>query len=425
MPHAPGRKVTVLPIGIALVAVVYVLYAWDRIVVPVELVEIRAAYGLSQSEAGMFASVFTFGLALTAIAAGLLVVRFGIRAILVIGALLFSACTGYISIGFNLADLMLARVGAGVGEGLYNVAVYSFLGNLTERHRGAAAGAAGSLFGVGLFLGPPAVTWLQARTGDWRGPFLILAAVGILGGLAIGAVLRGLPRAGTTDLPASPIMPRLLSLATRRNIVAAIVVGVNGVGVYAFISVYETYLRTVQHLSHPDASLVFSAFGFGQIIGGLPAGLLADRIGRRPFLIGAALCNAMLGALAFSMDAGIAPAIVVCLFVGASMNGIYVNGYATVQDQVSKADIPLGTGVLATVYFLTASPSGWLLFQATDAFGWKLGSVLVYTVPYLVAVALLVLTPGLGRAVTRMERKGASLPPSPVSATADPHFGQP
>jgi len=202
-------------------------------------------------------------------------------------------------------------------------------------------------------------------------------------------------------------------------------VGVNGVGVYAFISVYETYLRTVQHLSHSDASLVFSAFGFGQIIGGLPAGLLADRIGRRPFLIGAALCNAVLGALAFSLDTGIAPAIVVCLLVGASMNGVYVNGYATVQDQVDKADIPLGTGVLATIYFLTASPSGWLLFQSTDAFGWGLGSILVYTVPYMVAVGLLVLTPMIGRAETRTEPVATGLPSPALAVTADPQLGGP
>src|SRR5580704_13190872 len=112
------------------VAVVYLVYAWDRVVVPVELVEVRGAYGLSVGSSSLIASVFTFGLALTALPAGLLVVRWGTRTTLVVGALLFSLCTAYVPLGFGLTDLLGARILAGVGEGFYNVAMYSFLAGL-------------------------------------------------------------------------------------------------------------------------------------------------------------------------------------------------------------------------------------------------------------------------------------------------------
>jgi MFS family permease len=166
-------------------AVVYLIYAWDRVVVPVELVEVRGAYGLTLSSSSLIASVFTFGLALTALPAGMLVARWGTRTTLVVGAILFSVCTAYVPLGFGMADLLGARIVAGVGEGFYNVAMYSFLAGLTVRYRGAAAGVATTLFGLGILTGPPVIAWMQAYSQDWHQPFFVLAAVGILGALAI------------------------------------------------------------------------------------------------------------------------------------------------------------------------------------------------------------------------------------------------
>lgn len=94
----PGLRPVLGPL--AVMAVVYLVDAWDRVVVPVELVEVRRAYGLSLSGSSLIASVFTFGLALTALPAGLLVARWGMRTTLVVGA----SCSRFVPPGSRSAS---------------------------------------------------------------------------------------------------------------------------------------------------------------------------------------------------------------------------------------------------------------------------------------------------------------------------------
>ena len=379
-----------------IMAVVYLIYAWDRVVVPVELVEVRAAYGLSLSSSSIIASVFTFGLALTALPAGLLTVRWGTRTTLIAGAVLFSICTAYVPLGFGIADLLGARVLAGVGEGLYNVAMYSFLAGLTVRYRGAAAGVATTLFGLGMLTGPPVISWLQEFSATWQGPFYALAVVGILGALALRLLIDRRANQTSTE-QAAPILPRLVRVVTPRNLVVLLAAAANGVGVYAFISVYVTFLRTEGHLTQAVASYIFSAYGLGGLLGGIPMGYLADRVGRRRFLIVALLLAGIAGAVAFTVAPAVVPSVIANFCLGMLLNGSYSNCYAAIQDGVAPEDIPIATGLLATVYFLTASFSGWLLVTAAGFAGWSLGAVMVYTLPYWICAVLFFFSTGMER----------------------------
>ena len=395
---ASTKSVAVAPVlaPLLVMAVVYLIYAWDRVVVPVELVEVRAAYGLSLSSSSIIASVFTFGLALTALPAGLLVARWGTRTTLVVGALLFSACTLCVPLGWGLPDLLGARVLAGVGEGFYNVAMYSFLAGLTVRYRGAAAGVATTLFGLGLLTGPPVISWLQQFSADWHRPFFVLAAAGVIGALALQVLIGPANNQGSTKR-AESMLPRLARVVTPRSLIILLAAGANGVGVYAFISVYVTFLRTNWHMGQDTAAYVFSAYGLGGLLGGVPMGYIADRVGRRRFLIIALLLAGVAGAAAFMAPPSMALALVANFCLGMLLNGSYSNCYAAIQDEVLPEDIPIATGLLATVYFLTASFSGWLLVSAAGSFGWSYGAMLVYTLPYWTCAVLFFFARGMGR----------------------------
>jgi MFS transporter, DHA1 family, inner membrane transport protein len=396
VPAAKIAEPTPVLAPLLVMALVYLVYAWDRVVVPVALVEVRAAYGLSLSSSSVIASVFTFGLALTALPAGLLVVRWGTRTTLVLGAILFSLCTAYVPLGFGLADLLGARVLAGVGEGFYNVAMYSFLAGLTLRYRGAAAGIATTLFGLGILTGPPVISWLQQYSAAWQGPFYVLAIVGILGALALQLLID---RSANRTAPAarSPILSGVVRVITPRTLVVLMAAAANGIGVYAFISVYVTFLRTDGHLGQQAAAFIFSAYGLGGLLGGIPMGYLADRIGRRRFLIGALLLAGIAGATAFTVAPALIPSVIANLALGMLLNGSYSNCYAAIQDEVAAEDIPIATGLLATVYFLTASFSGWLLVTAAGLVGWSAGAMLVYTAPYWICAMLFFFSRGMER----------------------------
>jgi MFS transporter, DHA1 family, inner membrane transport protein len=368
-------------------AVVYLIYAWDRVVVPVTLVEVRAAYRLSLSSSSLIASVFTLGLAITALPAGLLVARWGTRTTLVVGALLFSACTIYVPFGIGLADLLGARVAAGVGEGFYNVAMYSFLAGLTVRYRGAAAGVATTLFGLGMLSGPPAISWIQRSSADWHMSFYALGLAGIVGALALWLLIDAKwDRSG--PLENAPMWPRVIGVITRRSAIVLAAAAANGVGVYAFISVYVTFLRTSWHIDQGTAAFVFSAYGLGGLLGGIPMGYIADRIGRRRFLVVSFLLAGIAGAVAFMAPPNLVVALLANFCLGMLLNGSYSNCYAAIQDEVADEDIPIATGLLATVYFLTASFSGWLLVSASGILGWGGGAMMVYTLPYWICAVL-------------------------------------
>jgi MFS family permease len=289
---------------------------------------------------------------------------------------------------------MVSRVIAGVGEGFYNVAMYSFLAGLTVRYRGAAAGFASTLFGLGILTGPPVISLIQKFTGDWHRPFFLLAAVGIVGALAI-RVLIGNENNLKAAIDAPPMLPRLKRVITARTLVVLLAAAANGVGVYAFISVYVTFLRTHWHMDQATASFVFSAYGVGGLLGGIPMGLIADRIGRRRFLIVALLLSGVAGALVFAVPPSITASVLVNFCFGMLLNGTYSNCYAMIQDEVPDEDIPIATGLLATVYFLTASFSGWLLVTAARATSWPEGAMLIYTLPYWICALLFFLARGL------------------------------
>jgi MFS family permease len=393
----PEQKTPGLPVaGLILISLVYIVYAWDRIVFPIELVEISKTFGFSLSSAGFLATVFVLGIALTAIPAGLIVIRYGARASLVVGAVIFSLATGYTPIGFGFADLTIARVVSGIGEGLYNIAVFSFLGGLSEKYRGTCTGIAASLFGIGLFLGPLVVAQILTLSGEWQTAFYVFAAAGILGAILIGIALRR--RDLQSDKTTGPVTwERLRRVLVPENIAVAVMMAINGFGLYSFLGLYETFLRTAQHMDLAMASTVFSLFGIGNIIGGSPAGYMADMIGRKLYLLLAAIGCAIFGVAAYVVTPTPWLIATICFTFGLGVNSIYTNCYALVQDQVEKKDIPLGTGVLATIYFLMGAISGYLLVLARDALGWSLGSVVAYGVPYLLAALIVIGLMFLGR----------------------------
>lgn len=378
-----------LPVaGLVIIGIVYIIYAWDRIVFPIELVEISKSFGFEMGAAGFLATVFVLGIALTAIPAGFVVMRYGTRASLVVGAVIFSVATGYTAIGHGLTDLTVARIISGVGEGLYNIALFAFLGGLSDRYRGTLTGVAASLFGIGLFLGPPVVAAILSFSGHWETAFWVFAAAGIVGAALIGVTL---PRHDVASVKATgPVTwERLRSVLAGRNLAVSAVMAINGFGLYSFLGLYETFLRTAHRMDLTTASAVFSLFGIGSLIGGAPAGYLADRIGRKLYLLLASVGCAVFAVAAYTAPSTSWLLAVLCFLVGFGVNSIYTNCYALVQDQVAKADIPLGIGVLATIYYLIGGISGYLLIQARDAFGWGGGSVVAYGVPYIIAALII------------------------------------
>ncbi len=372
------------PTALALISFIFLIYVWARVIVPLELVEIRAQFGFSLAQGGLLATVFTLGVTLMAIPAGIFAMRFGTRASLVLGVVLFSLATAWTGSGFGLASMLASRVAGGIGESFYNISLLSLLGRSTEKHRATAAGFPASLFGIGMFLAPSVIGSAMVLTGGWQMPFFVLAATGLASAALLWVLLGGDQAAREPRAPLT--LAALRAFSRPANFALLAVVAIDGIAAYSFIGLYQTFLRTDQGFSLASAAVVFSAFGLGQVIGGVPLGWLADRIGRRHYLPAAIALAALIGTSIFALPASVPVSSICALLFGMATNSIWVVSIALIQDQVEPARIPLATGTLAIFYYGTASFSGWLLASAQHSLGWTGAAALLYGAPYMFAL---------------------------------------
>lgn len=379
--------------SLIILGIVYLFYVWDRMVIAITLVEVRKAFSLSLPQGGLLATVFTLGITLGAFAAGLLVTRYGPKRMLVLGAVIFSACTLWSGGAPDFTWMMASRIGGGLGEALFNVALFSFLATRSGSNRGAAAGFPATMFGIGIFLGPNVIASFLLLTGHWRGPFIILAIAGGMGALVLAAFLPH--DAQQTNIASRKLnVSRLHKLLTSQLIVILFIVAVNGIAVYSFIGLFTTFLREDRHLSLQLASLILSLFGVGQIIGGVPMGYLADRVGRRPYMVIAAVITGLAAMLVFGKFSFPLVAASALVF-GLGSNSMYTNCMALGHECVESQDVPLVTGFINTIFFLTAAFSGWILASIKDAIGWQMSGIVLYGLPLIACALLLLLLSGI------------------------------
>jgi MFS family permease len=284
-----------------------------------------------------------------------------------------------------------------MGEGLFNVALFSYLGGLSKTYRGTFTGLAASLFGIGHAIAPSVIGLIIGISGSWRGPFLVFGSAGLVGAAWIIWLLND---SREKDGLSSSVFAvgRLPQVFKPRNLAVCAVIACQGFCGYAYISIVGTYLREQQGMPAASAGLVFGAMGVGAIFGGAPMGFIADKLGRKLYLVVATLTAAISATLIFNISTALWLTIALSFLFGLAGNSIYANCYALIHDQVEKLLAPLAVGVLATIYFLPASVSGYVLPAAAAHLGWEGASLLVfggsYGIAFLVMLALIWAGPG-------------------------------
>jgi MFS family permease len=373
----PLRHITAL----TLLFLVYVLYAWDRLAIPVELVEIRKAYDLGPLIAGTLSSVFTLGISICVLPAGFLVSRIGIRRGLVGSVIVFSVATGYTAFGRGATDLIVARIFTGAGEALFSVCLLSFLSGLSDRWKAMMIGLSPSIYGLSTIIGGPVVAMVARTTGNWKTVFVLLAAAGVTLAMPL-ALTTWSPEAHRSVKDKTPLRQRLRQSVNARTVRLYAVVALGGICIYGLQTMLINYQREYNHLDMASASSTLSFIGLGVIVGGVPLGALSDRIGRERALVLACLCSAVVGPLIFTLPYSFLTTMPLCFVFGAAGGVLYVTGIALAESSVPIASVPLTTGLLLTVYYGAAALSGTLFEWAEHLRG---GLIVMFAGPYLLA----------------------------------------
>ena len=254
----------------------------DRIVMNVLAVPIQAEFKLTDTQVGLLTGL---AFAVLNVTLGIVVARYAERgrrmSLIALGTLLWSLATAACGLVGTWFQLLLARIGVGVGEAVGLPATQSVISDYFPPGRRATAMSVLLLAPpVGAFLGSAGGSWIGQEYG-WREAFLVATIPGAV--LAVAAwVLIAEPPRGRYDAEQGSEVPslgsvfrRLVGFASARQLLAgSTIASMVGFGLNSFM-----------------AFLLVRKFDFSLAEAGLFAGLLASLPGAISVVAGGRLAD--------------------------------------------------------------------------------------------------------------------------------------
>jgi MFS family permease len=350
---------------------------------------IRREWGLSDTALGLLGTVFTLLYAIVGLPLGRLSDRTERRWILAAGVFTWSVLTAASGVARNFSQLIVARLGVGVGEATCSPASTSLLGDLFPtaiRARAVAIWMLGLPLGLGLANG--AGGWILQNWG-WRNAFYVAAVPGIL--CAVAALMIREPKRGAAEAHAVGARrragnPYLLVLSIPTMLWIIVSGALHNFNMYALGSFVAPFLVRFHRMNFLDAGWVAAAvYGFSGIVGLVGGGALADRLYRRRvdgrLIVGtlSIVVSAPFMFLALMRSPG--DVIGFALLMGTGCGVMYAY-YATVYSTLHDVVEPSLRGTAMALYFFamyvlgaslgpvgTGLVSDYFTFQAASAAG--------------------------------------------------------
>ena len=235
---------------------------------------IMKSLSLSPGAFGLVLSCFGLGYLIAQLPGGMLGDRFGARAMLVGGPLLWAAFTGLTGLAATVAGLLAARICLGFAEGLSTSSLYKVIGdNFAPKQRSRALAISFTAVPLGLTFAGLLVGKLTGALG-WRAMFFLMMVPALL---AAAAGLALLPRDRGRDLrPAAVPDEQRTSfgdvIGTPSLWLLALANFAWNVPYWGYIGWMPTYLALGRHIDlkalGPLAGLSYLFGFFGLLLGG-------------------------------------------------------------------------------------------------------------------------------------------------------------
>jgi predicted MFS family arabinose efflux permease len=191
--------------------VIYTFNFIDRQILSILLEPIKLDLGLSDTQLGMLTG---FAFALFYATLGIPIARWADRGnrrnLIAVALTVWSAMTALSGLAQNFWQLLIARVGVGVGEAGCSPPAHSMIADYyPATHRATALGIYSLGIPFGILFGFIAGGWINEFFG-WRAAFFVVGAPGILLAVVVRYTMRE-PRRGMAEgLSASPEQPGIL-----------------------------------------------------------------------------------------------------------------------------------------------------------------------------------------------------------------------
>jgi predicted MFS family arabinose efflux permease len=273
---------------LVMLMLVYVVNYIDRTVLNILLPAIKAEFHLSDAALGLLSGTsFAVFYATLGIPLAWLADRTNRRNIIALSLALFSSMTLLSGMVSSFSQLVLARLGTGIGEAGTSPPVNSIISDLYERHERAAALSFYAMgLNIGLLISSFGGGWV-AEHYSWRTAFICAGAPGLLLTLAILFTVPEPKRGQVENLADTGVAPALSETirylwAQRSFRFMALGCALSAFGGYAGSSFIPTFFARNHGLTPSEIGLVLAGL-FG-VVGGLGtyfSGVLADLLGKR------------------------------------------------------------------------------------------------------------------------------------------------
>lgn len=277
---------------LTLLMLAFTLSICDRMILSILFPEIKAEFGLSDTQLGMLGGMsFALFYATMGLPIARLSDQYSRKKIIIFSLVVFSLMTALSGLAAGFISLLLLRIAVGIGEAGVNPASHSIIADYFPPQRRGLAMATLSLGGsFGMMLGFVGGGFVAEAYG-WR---IALVSVG-LPGLLLAAVMARLlkePVRGTFEVETVQPSPTILTTAAamwanpamRHLIAGSIVAGMLGYGITQWL---PTFFMRTHAFSQSEAGMVIAGmFGILGAIGALIAGKWFDRLSIRGFQYG-------------------------------------------------------------------------------------------------------------------------------------------
>ncbi len=280
----PGYRST-----LTLLMLAYTLSMCDRMILSILFPDIKAEFGLSDTQLGFLGGMsFALFYATMGLPIARLSDQFSRKWIIITSLVVFSLMTAFSGMAAGFISLLLLRIGVGIGEAGVNPASHSIIADYFPPQRRAFAMAILMLGGsFGMMLGFVGGGFI-AEAYNWRVAMVSVGLPGLLLAVVMARLLRE-PARGTFETETPPPPPPILTTAAtmwanpamRHLIAGSIVVGLTG---YGFTQWLPTFFIRAHELSQSQTGMLMAGvFGILGAIGALAAGKWFDHLSKRGF----------------------------------------------------------------------------------------------------------------------------------------------
>ncbi|WP_439567422.1 spinster family MFS transporter [Sphingopyxis sp.] len=393
---APAR----VPYGaLFLLMIVYAFNMLDRQIVTILVEPMKVDLNLADWQIGMISGL-AFALFYTLL--GIPLARIADRGnrvgMIAVALFVWSGFTALCGVARNFTELLLARIGVGVGEAGCTPAAHSLITDYVPREQ---RGRALALYSLGVPVGSLAglvLGGILLATLGWRAAFLIAGIPGIVLAVAVWFALDEPRKRAITPLAAAPHMPLGQVLTTLRKLPSFWLISfgtaMGAFGYYGQASFFGSlYMRT--HIAGIDA--LAASWGVAPTVFlGLSLGLIVGLVGMVGTFVGGQLADraARQGIRGYTLVPSTSLVVAAPLFAGAALAPTVELSFALLGGAIFVHALNYGS-VFASVQTLVparvrAMAAAVQLF-VTNAIGLALG-------PLFVGIASDLLAPTLGSA---------------------------